>query len=296
MECIKIGSRSSTLAIKQAEIAKNMLESLGHKCDIIGIKTSGDRIRSKISEYGGKALFVKKIEEKLLNKTIHLAVHSLKDIPAFIDDRLSIPCTLKRNFPNDVLISKKFSSINELKHNAIIGTSSYRRQTFLEDKCKFINIRGNIDSRIEKTLLLDGIILAQAGIERINIKNHIRDNLKMKMSQINTAQFIPSPGQGTIALQCRKDDDYIMNIISQISDKETMLCSIAERAFMKYLNADCTVPMAAYAFIESDKIVFNSMLRTKKGIFYNKTTDKIERAKEIGTENAKKLCLNSDYK
>lgn len=237
---LKIGTRGSNLAILQANNVKNELVNSFEEIEIIKIKTSGDIIRSSLTQIGGKALFLKELEIALLEKKIDIAVHSMKDVPAFFDDRLVIPSVLKRGDPRDALISKKYNKISDIPKNSIIGTSSARRKIFLKDICNTINIRGNIESRVEKQNTLDGVILSYVALQRLDLTQHVKEVLSELI-------MIPSPGQGIICIQCRKSDTKLIEILQSINDIDTWICNVAERAFVQTVNGDCSTPMACYA-------------------------------------------------
>lgn len=257
---LKIGTRGSNLAVLQANIVKDALADLFQEIEIIKLKTSGDIIRSNLAQVGGKGLFLKELEIALLEKKIDIAVHSMKDVPAFIDERLVIPSVLKRGDPRDVFISKKYHRLSDVPKNAIIGTSAVRRKVFLKDIAKTINIRGNVESRIAKQDVLDGVILSYIALQRLNLTQYIKEILPESV-------MIPSPGQGTICIQCRSLDYELIDILSSIRDNETWICNIAERAFMQRINGDCTTPMACYAkMTERNTIVLNAMLYTNTNL------------------------------
>ena len=208
---IIIGSRKSKLALIYAERAR--VELLKNpqieRVDVKSIKTTGDTITDvRVSEQGGKGLFCKKIEQELLDKKIDVAVHALKDMPTDETEGLLTNCFLERNNPKEILISNNNKNIQELKLNAVVGTSSFRREFQLKNIREDLNcklIRGNVDTRIKKLHenLYDAIILSYAGIESLGFEE--------KISQIFlTSEIIPSAGQGVIALQCRKNDQELI--------------------------------------------------------------------------------------
>ena len=284
---IIIGSRGSRLALIYADRAKNEILKVHNTQDIEikSITTEGDKILDRrLSENGGKGLFCKKIEEELLEKTIDIAVHSLKDMPSEETEGLLTNCFLKRNDPREILISKENKKIEDLNSNAIIGTSSFRREFQLKKMRADLNyqlIRGNIDTRIKKLNngLYDAIILSYAGIKSLNLNQNISQTF-------STSEIIPSAGQGVIALQCRKDDSNLIDILKNVNHQLTHNCILAERNVLKILEGDCETAVGAFARIENNKIYIEAELFSIDGKkrFYNKASKNIEQALELGKE------------
>ena len=284
---IIIGSRGSKLALIYAYRAKNEILKVQSVQDIEikSIATEGDKILDRrLSENGGKGLFCKKIEEELLEKKIDIAVHSLKDMPSEETEGLLTNCFLKRNDPREILISKENKKIEDLNSNAIIGTSSFRREFQLKKMRADLNyqlIRGNIDTRIKKLNngLYDAIILSYAGIKSLNLNQNISQTF-------STSEIIPSAGQGVIALQCRKDDSNLIDILKNVNHQLTHNCILAERNVLKILEGDCETAVGAFARIENNKIYIEAELFSIDGKkrFYNKASKNIEQALELGKE------------
>ena len=284
---IIIGSRGSRLALIYADRAKNEILKVHNTQDIEikSITTEGDKILDRrLSENGGKGLFCKKIEEELLEKTIDIAVHSLKDMPSEETEGLLTNCFLKRNDPREILISKENKKIEDLNSNAIIGTSSFRREFQLKKMRADLSyqlIRGNIDTRIKKLNngLYDAIILSYAGIKSLNLNQNISQTF-------STSEIIPSAGQGVIALQCRKDDSNLIDILKNVNHQLTHNCILAERNVLKILEGDCETAVGAFARIENNKIYIEAELFSIDGKkrFYNKASKNIEQALELGKE------------
>ena len=256
---IIIGSRGSKLALIYAEIAKNKIFEVKsdfkiENIDIKTISTKGDEVQNiRLSDIGGKGLFAKKIEEELLQKKIDIAVHALKDMPSNETEGLITNCFLERNDPREILISRENFFLKDLAKNSIIGTSSFRREFQLKKKRNDLNyklIRGNVDTRIKKLndKLYDAIILSYAGIKSLGLDKNI--------SQIfSTSEVIPSAGQGVIALQCRKEDKEIINLLEKVNHQATYHCVQAERNVLKALDGDCETAVGAFAQIDKDKII-----------------------------------------
>ena len=300
---IVIGSRGSKLALIYANRAKLAITEHANieniEIEIKEIVTKGDQVQDKrLSEVGGKGLFSKNIENELLNEEIDIAVHALKDMPATENIDLYTNCFLSRNDPREILISNNKLKLNELKKNAVIGTSSFRREFQIKKIrddliCKLI--RGNVDTRIQKLEdgLYDAIILSFAGIKSMNLEN--------KITQIfSTEEIIPSVGQGVIALQCRKNDNEIISLLNKINDQKTYFGVLAERNILKVLEGDCETAVGAYATIKNKEIFLEAELFSLDGSqrFYHKDTDLIENAATLGIKLGKylKKISNNSYK
>ena len=272
---IIIGSRASPLAKKQVEI---FIDTLKKKFKEIKeyeflnkyIKTSGDKYKYTLSEVGNKGLFTKEIDEAQLNKKIDISVHSLKDLPFNLPKGLKIGAFLKREDHRDALVSSESSSIKDLKRNAIIGTSSIRREVQLKKirtDIKLKIIRGNIQTRVKKVLngSFDATFLAMAGLNRLRIKNNIYP--------IGINEFIPAPGQGVIVILHREDDLNSIRFLKKINHKKTFLEASCEREFLGALDGSCETPIGAVAFLKknktSEKIYFNYFV-SNNGSFYTK--------------------------
>ncbi len=299
MRKITIGARGSKLSLAYVAKVKELLleknsDLKNDDITIKTIKTSGDIFHDKkLSEIGGKNLFCKEIEEKLLNNKIDLAIHSLKDMESKENDDLLVGAYIKRNDPRDVFISKKYKNLEELKTGSTIGSSSRRRELQLKliNPNIFIkNIRGNIDTRIKKVEdgELDAIILAGAGVKSLNLEKKIKQFF-------NVQTILPAVGQGIIAVQCRKNDDKIKTILHSVSNNETMLCALAEREMLKVLDGDCDTAIGGYATLEKDVIRLRAQLFSddgKKNFIFEDTAHKndfLKIGKKVG-ENILKLA------
>ena len=300
---IIIGSRGSKLALIYAQTAKNKIvqnTDLNDEDIIIKeITTKGDQVQDKrLSEVGGKGLFSTNIENELQDKKIDIAVHALKDMPATETDGLRTNTFLERNDPREILITKDKKKLKDLHPEAIIGTSSYRREFQIKQirsdlNCKLI--RGNVDTRIKKLNdgLYDAIILSYAGIKSLLIEDKITEIF-------STQEIIPSAGQGIISLQCRNDDEDIISVLDSINDQKTYLRAHAERNVLKVLEGDCETAVGAHSVIEGDEIILEAELFSLDGKqrFYEKKSSKIENAKSLGEEVGKilKVKSNNSYK
>jgi len=300
---ITIGTRGSKLALIYAQNAKDKIiqnSNLNNEDIIVkAITTKGDQVQDiRLSEVGGKGLFSTNIEKELEDKTIDIAVHALKDMPAIETEGLRTDTFLKRNDPREILISKDKKKLKELKDNAIIGTSSYRREFQIKKIRKDLHcklIRGNVDTRIKKLNdgLYDAIVLSYAGVKSLTIEDKITE-------VFSTKEIIPSVGQGIIALQCRNNDSEIISVLDKVNDQETFKRAHAERNILKVLEGDCETAVGAHAIIEGDKITLEAELFSLNGDqrFYEKKSSKIENAKELGKDVGQvlKTKSNNSYK
>jgi len=296
---IIIGSRGSKLALIYAEKAKEKILNISSEfgIDSVQIKkitTTGDlNQKDRLSEIGGKGLFSKQIEKELLKNKIHIAVHALKDMPSDETEGLVTNCFLERNDPREVLISKNKIKFKDLNKNSMIGTSSFRREFQLKNKRSDLNyklIRGNVDTRIKKLNenLYDAIILSLAGINSLNLNEYISEIF-------STDKIIPSAGQGVIALQCKKDDEYIKNILKKINDEKTFKSAQAEKNVLKVLEGDCETAVGAISTINKQNITLEAELFSLDGKerFYCKSSKDIKHAAELGIEIGENLKKQS---
>ena len=279
---LKIGTRGSSLALKYAEIAKDEIKQSGVEVEIIKITTKGDLVLDRrTSEIGGKGEFIKNIEKELIDKNIDIAVHSLKDVPSNETKGLRTECFLKRNDPQEVLVNKENLTLDRIKKNSVVGTSSLRREFQL--KClrpdlKFKLIRGNIDTRIKKLDedQYDAIILAKAGLVALSLENRISEIFECK-------RIVPPAGQGTIVLQSREEDDRVNRILSKINHFETSIEAKIERKILTALDGDCNTAAGIYANVRGKNVNIVAELFSSDGDkkFTYKDECKIEESLEI---------------
>ena len=291
-----IGSRGSRLSLAQAEHFKDELllanpNLRAEQIELKVIKTSGDKFKTEnLASMGGKGLFVKEIEEELINKNIDCAVHSLKDVPTFGVSSLMLAAFLKRKDERDAFISPVAKSFNQLKPGSTVGTSSVRRIAQLKKLRSDLNIvsmRGNIDSRIEKVKegIYDSIVLAYAGIKRLGFHNYVSEIF-------DKDKMLPAAGQGIVAIQCRVDDFNTIKLLDSINDKETEIIVDAERSFLHRVNGACDTPVAANAIINEDNEIFlQAELLSLDGskVFRAHKTGLIEKAVSIGLDVAEEI-------
>ena len=291
---IKIGSRGSLLALIQAELVKEILQEEGLDVKIIKISTKGDRIRDrKIDQINSKGVFVKEIEQALLEKKIDIAVHSLKDMPSNIDEKLIFAPALKAEDPRDVFVGKDiFKKMDDL-NNALVGTGSNRRicqGINYFSNIKFRPIRGNVETRIGKIEKenLDGVILAKAGLIRAGLDKKINFDLDPHI-------FVPSPCQGILGIEIRKEDENLFEIFKKHSHRNSQIRMEAERAFQKELGADCSTPMGIFTEIDNEKITLTGAFAFSKNekMIYEKVSGKISDRVKLGKNLAKKLKRKS---
>ena len=292
MKKIIIGARGSKLSLAYVSKVKRLILDSSKDIDINikTIKTSGDIYGDvKLSEIGGKNLFCKEIEENLKKNEIDIAVHSLKDMEAIEHKDLIIGAFVKRNDPRDTLISNKITNLRELNQEVIIGSSSRRRELQLKKLNKnisVINMRGNIDTRIKKVEenKLDAIILAAAGVKSLNLENKISITFE-------TNEILPAVGQGIIAVQCRKEDKLILDIIKKINDNETSFCAKAERHMLQTLGGNCETAVGGLAEIHNDNLKLKAQLFSDIGDqnFDYELTGKYTDASNIGKAVGEKL-------
>jgi hydroxymethylbilane synthase len=289
---LKIGTRASKLALAQSQWVKAHVEARhpGVLVELVNIKTTGDKILdSPLSKIGGKGLFVKEIEDALIEKRVDVAVHSMKDVPAMLPDGLILSTFPKREDPHDALISKDGLSLDQLPYGAKVGTSSLRRAAQLLHIRRDLDLaplRGNVDTRLKKLQSGDfsAIILATAGLKRLGLEGHIT-------SVISTDQILPAIGQGALGLETRADDQDTMRIIEFLNHEETEITVRAERAFLHELEGGCQVPIAGFARLEGEIVRLIGMVAELDGtrLIRDQATGKKDQAEEIGISLARRL-------
>ncbi|MCX7771019.1 MAG: hydroxymethylbilane synthase [Proteobacteria bacterium] len=262
---IRLGTRGSQLALWQANHIKDCLEKIHNlEIDIVKIKTQGDKILDvALAKVGGKGLFVKELEDALLDGKIDFAVHSMKDVPVELPAGLHITAITKREDPRDVFISKNYDSLKDLPKGSKVGTSSLRRQCqllALRPDLKVEVLRGNVETRIRKMLegQYDAVILAYAGVKRLGMMEFVKEVLPDNVS-------LPAIGQGALGIECRIDDIETNELLKPLNDEETSYCVRAERAFLRVLQGGCQVPIGAYAKIDGGRLIIKGLVGSLKG-------------------------------
>ena len=291
MTQIRIATRKSKLAIWQAEHVASLLHQYYPELEItlVKITTAGDKIIDRpLNKIGGKGLFIKELEQLLLDNKADIAVHAMKDVPYQLPSGLLISTILKRENHHDALVSNKYKNLHNIPNNAIIGTSSLRRQAQLLAQQPNIIVkplRGNLDTRIKKldSGEYDAIILACAGLERLGWKSRIAAELPDTM--------LSAVGQGAIGIECRQNDTKIIEILAKLNDEITWNCITAERSMNRALGGSCHTPIAGYAEIDNDKLQLTGLVAMTDGskIIRAKSSGTIDIANEIGQQVAKNL-------
>ncbi|PIR38753.1 MAG: hydroxymethylbilane synthase [Alphaproteobacteria bacterium CG11_big_fil_rev_8_21_14_0_20_39_49] len=293
---INIGTRGSKLALAQANIVQDLLREKypDIRTNIITIKTTGDKILEKnLNEIGGKGLFIKEIEEHLIEGKVDIAVHSMKDMPAFIHEAFAIPCILKREDSRDAFISYGYKKISQLPDGAVVGSSSPRRVAQLlnaRPDIKVVPFRGNIHTRLEKlrNKEVDATFLAMAGLIRAGIKG---DNI----NPIDENEMLPAVAQGAIGIEIRKNEENIKEILSELNHRQTYECVMAERAFLEEFEGSCRTPIGASAKINSEEMSIKFMVASIDGtkLFKTERVCKINNALNASVDAAKELKLKA---
>lgn len=263
---IRIGTRGSQLALWQAKFIKSEIERLFTNCtvDLNIIKTTGDRITDRpLAMVGGKGLFVKEIENGLLNNDIDLAVHSMKDMPGELPQRLMIGAIPERANPFDVMISRENRVLSDYEKGTRIGTSSLRRASqikHIRPDVVIESIRGNLDTRIKKLKSgeYDAIVLAAAGLHRLGQENEITEYL-------DETTMIPAVGQGALCIETRENDPDIAPIMEQLNHPDTWTCVTGERSFLKQIEGSCHIPVACFGKIVNTEVIFTAVVASEDG-------------------------------
>jgi hydroxymethylbilane synthase len=291
MKHLRIGTRGSLLAKWQAEsVRKQLFAATGAEAEIIIIKTSGDKMQqAPLTQIGGKGIFIKELEEALLDESIDLAVHSVKDIPTETPSRLSFPAVCRRDDIRDCLISATGSTLENLRRGARVGTSSLRRQAqllHLRPDLDIRELRGNVDTRLRKVEggEYDAIVLAKAGLDRLGWGNRISETFAPEV-------FMPAVGQGAIAVETRLGDNHAAELVEKLDDAETRSAIIAERALLKALQGGCQVPIGAWARIERGEMVLEACVTSVDGLQHVKQrlTGTPEQGAALGEKMARLL-------
>jgi hydroxymethylbilane synthase len=279
------------LAKWQAEyVRKQLFARAGVEAEIVIIKTAGDKLQaSPLSQIGGKGIFIKELEESLLEETIDLAVHSVKDIPTDTPSRLMFPAVCRREDVRDCLVGANGATLASLRQGARIGTGSLRRQAQLRHIRPDLDVRdlrGNVDTRLRKVESgeYEAVMLAKAGLDRLGWSGRITETLSPEV-------FLPAVGQGAIAVECRLKDTEAAELVGGLDDAESRTAIIAERALLSALHGGCQVPLGAWARIERGELVMEACVCSVDGVQYVKqrATSAPEQAAELGGQMANLL-------
>lgn len=263
---IRIATRKSPLALWQANYVKQQLLAIHQNLtvELIPMVTKGDiLLDSPLSKIGGKGLFVKQLEQAILNNEADIAVHSIKDIPVHFPDGLKLATICKRDDVRDAFISNQYDNLEQLPHGAIVGTSSLRRQCQLRARYPHLHIkdlRGNVGTRLTKldNHEYDAIILASVGLKRLALQDRIKQ-------YIDTDLILPAVGQGAIGIETRADDKSILTLLAPLDDKKSRICIQAERAMNQRLQGGCQVPIACYSQIQDDALFLQGLVGQTDG-------------------------------
>jgi hydroxymethylbilane synthase len=285
---LRIGTRGSMLAKWQAEsVRKRLFAAAGLEAEIVIIKTAGDKLQHiPLTAIGGKGIFIKELEEALLEETIDLAVHSVKDIPTDTPSRLSFPAVCRRDDVRDCLVG---ATLANLRQGARVGTGSLRRQAqllHLRPDLDIRDLRGNVDTRLRKVESgeYEAVTLSKAGLDRLGLSQRISEVLSPEVC-------MPAVGQGAIAVECRLKDTEAADILAPLDDGETRTAIIAERALLGALQGGCQVPLGAWARIERGELVLDACVCSADGVQYVKqrATAPADQAAQLGEHMARLL-------
>lgn len=289
MKRLILGSRGSKLALWQADYVASQLSRIvpDLNVEVKVIKTKGDKILDvALSRIGDKGLFTREIENELLNGSIDMAIHSMKDLPSQLAPGLCIAAVLERENPGDVLISRQGYKFYDLPLGAVIGTSSLRRISqirALRPDIVLVDMRGNVETRIKKMYEqeLDGIVLAYAGVKRLGFENKISDFLPHEV-------ILPAVGQGAIAIEVRQEDGPTLELAGRINHKPTDWATQTERSFLRVLEGGCQVPIGCYAEVKGENITVEGLIASLDGrrVFRGSMQGSCQEADLIGQQLA----------
>ena len=292
MKTLKIATRQSPLALWQAEHIRARLEAMHADLtvELVTFVTHGDKILdTPLAKIGGKGLFVKELEAALMDGRADLAVHSMKDVPMALPEGLSLAVICEREDPLDAFVSNHYASFADLPQGAKVGTSSLRRKCQIlkaRPDLEIIDLRGNVGTRLSKLDdgQYDAIILASAGLKRLGLAERIRHTIQPDVS-------LPAVGQGALGLECRSQDQAVLDLILPLMHAETNVCVRAERAFNAYLEGGCQVPIAGYATLQNGQLQIEGRVGSVDGQTILKAVQygAPEQAEMLGEELAKAL-------
>jgi len=261
---LRLGTRGSKLALAQAELVRSALAAHRQDCELVILKTSGDRILDRsLADAGGKGLFVKELEEALLRNDVDIAVHSMKDVPTDLPAGLSLTAFLEREDPSEAFVSHKAMTIGELPRGARFGTSSVRRQAQVmraRPDLEIVLLRGNVDTRLRKldNGEMDGILLAYAGLKRLGLQDRATRVL-------STSDWLPSLGQGVIGIEIRETDTLAREKLAFLNHAPSEIALICERAFQSALDGSCRTPIAGLAIVSDGMLNFSGEVLSPHG-------------------------------
>lgn len=289
---IRIATRKSPLALWQATHIKQKLEAIDPAItvELLPLTTEGDRLLgTPLATIGGKGLFVKELEQALIEKRADIAVHSMKDVTVSFPPGLILAAICEREDPRDAFVSNQYSHLDEVPTGAIIGTASLRRQSLirhLRPDLQIVTLRGNINTRLRRLDEAEfaAILLAVAGITRLGMAQRIKH-------YFDPEQFIPAVGQGALGIECREQDLELISVLQQLNHTPSQICVTAERAMNKALEGGCQVPIACYATISEQQLLLRGLVGKPDGslILRAEVTGAITIAEALGKQLAEKL-------
>jgi hydroxymethylbilane synthase len=289
---LRIATRKSALAMWQAEHVKARLESLhpGLEVELLAMSTKGDKILDvPLAKVGGKGLFVKELENAMLENRADIAVHSMKDVPMEFPEGLGLAVISEREDPTDAFVSNKYANFDELPEGAVVGTSSLRRRCQVSERRPDLKVdwlRGNVNTRLAKldNDEYDAIILASSGLKRLGFNDRIS-------STIDDTISLPAAGQGALGIECRLADTEIIELIKPLIHEPSQTCVIAERAMNRRLEGGCQVPIAGYAVLEGDQLFVRGLVGEPDGshIIREEVRGPADQAEQLGVQLAEAL-------
>lgn len=292
MKTLRLGTRKSQLALWQAHFVRDALQHHHHglHVELITLTTEGDRILDRsLAQIGGKGLFIKELEQGLLENRIDIAVHSLKDVTATLPRGLHLAIVCEREDPRDAFISNHYATLTSLPHGARVGTSSLRRQCQLRDaypQLEIATLRGNVNTRLAKLDAgeFDAIILAVAGLKRLGMEARIRERLDPAVS-------LPAVGQGAVCIECRENDVVTNDLLAPLNHRATQLCVKAERAMNAHLEGGCQVPIGGFAELHGDTLYLRGLVGEPDGsrLLRADIRGPVTQAEQLGVQLAQDL-------
>ena len=289
---LRIATRKSALALWQAEFVKAELERFHPDLtvELVPMSTQGDIILdTPLAKIGGKGLFVKELEQAMLDGRADIAVHSMKDVPVEFPEGLELNTICEREDPRDAFVSNQYKSLDELPQGAVVGTSSLRRQCqvrALRPDLDIRDLRGNVNTRLAKLDNgdYDAIILAAAGLLRLEMPERIADFIEPETS-------LPANGQGAVGIECRSDDERVKALLAPLEHTETRIRVLAERAMNRRLEGGCQVPIGAYALVNGEQVHIRGLVGAVDGseILRDEVSGSVENAEQLGVQLAEQL-------
>lgn len=261
---VRLGTRGSRLALIQSEAVAGALRNHGAQVELVVIRTSGDRLAQvQLADFGGKALFVKEIEEALLAERVDVGVHSLKDMPSELPPGLGLAAFLPREDPRDVLVARAAAGWEALPPGAVVGTSSPRRRALVLARRPDLRaepVRGNVETRLEKLRsgVYDALVLAAAGLNRLGLR-------PPHCVPLDPAEFVPAVGQGILGVEAREADRELLELLDRVDDTRTRFAALAERACLARLGAGCHTAVGAHAETDGDRLTLTAIVASPDG-------------------------------